>query len=417
MNGVVVATSVVRNGNRKPVIKTVPDPMLADHGILLSALLELVKGRVYFKDSQSKFILVNRAKAEQLKVAGPEDVVGKSDFDFFSEEAAGRAFADEQEIMRTGRTVLDKEEKLTWPDGRTTWGSVTKMPLRNKDGRIIGTFGITRDITESRLMREALTEGEARLASASGELTTVSESMVASAGQTATLADLLQSASQQISATVSSVAGATSQVQISIREISKNANDSTTVARNAVDVAESANQSMKRLETSSREIHSVIKVINSIAQQTNLLALNATIEAARAGEAGKGFAVVAYEVKELAKQTARATEEIGHTIEAIESGTKEAASAFANIGTIVRSINDISNSIASAVEEQTVVTNEIGRSVNDAAQKIDEIATNIGGVAASAKQTTQCAEDTRKASLELSGLASRLRDSLAGASV
>ena len=121
-------------------------------------------------------------------------------------------------------------------------------------------------------------------------------------------------------------------------------------------------------------------------------------------------------MKDLAKQTARATEEIGQIIEAIQSGTGEAASAFVHIGTIIGSINDISNSIASAVEEQTVTTNEIGRNVTQAAQKIGEITTNIGGVAASAKQTTQCAEDTRKASLELSGLASRLRASLTGSS-
>jgi methyl-accepting chemotaxis protein len=291
------------------------------------------------------------------------------------------------------------------------------MPLLSKDGRIIGTFGISRDVTESRLMREALIESETRLASASGELTTVSQSMVASAGETVMLADLLRGASQQISTKVSSVACAASQVQVSIREISKNANDSRAVAKDAVDLAESAKDSMKKLETSSREIHKVNKVINSIAQQTNLLALNATIEAARAGDAGKGFAVVANEVKELAKQTARATEEIGQTIEALQSGTREAASAFVQIGTTIGSINDIFHSIASAVEEQTVTTNEIGRSVSDAAQKIGEITTNIGGVAASAKQTTQCAEDTRKASLELSRLASRLRASLNGASV
>ena len=416
MSDMLAATSL-RNGNGSAVLDDAPDPLLSDYSFLLSALFDLLPGAVYFKDQQGRFVVINRILAKALKVASPEDAVGKSDFDFFTEEHASQAFADEQEIMRTGRPVLDKEEKETWPDGRVTWASTTKMPLRNRSGRVIGTYGMSRDVTESRRMREALVEGEARLASASEELTSVSQSMVSSAGETAMLAELLQGASKQISSTVSSVASAASQVQESIREISKNANDSAGVARNAVDVTESAKESMKKLETSSREIHKVIKVINSIAQQTNLLALNATIEAARAGEAGKGFAVVANEVKELAKQTARATEEIGQTIEAIQSGTREATSAFVHIGSIIGSINDISNSIASAVEEQTVTTNEIGRNVSEAAQKIGEITTNIGGVAASAKQTTQGAEETRRASLELSRLASRLRASLSGASL
>jgi methyl-accepting chemotaxis protein len=411
-----LAETSLRNGNGRSAVEAASDPMLADDGFLLTALLDQMQGAVYFKDLQGRFVLINRTLAKALKVGSPAEAQGKSDFDFFTEEHARAAFADEQEIVRTGRPVLDKEEKETWPDGRITWASTSKMPLRNKDGRIIGTFGFSRDVTESRRMRDALTESEARLASASEQLTTVSQSMVASAGETAMLAEFLQGASQQASSTVTSVAGAASQVQESIREISKNANDSARVAKNAVEVAESAKDSMKKLETSSREINKVIKVINSIAQQTNLLALNATIEAARAGEAGKGFAVVANEVKELAKQTARATEEIGQTIEALQSGTREAASAFVHIGTIIGSINDISNSIASAVEEQTVTANEIGRNVNEAAQKIGEITTKIGGVASSAKQTTQGAEDTRKASLELSRLASHLRASLTGAS-
>jgi methyl-accepting chemotaxis protein len=411
------ATTSPRNGNGKPVVGAASDPTLADYGLLLTALMDLLQGQVYFKDLQSRFILINGTQAKALKLGSPAEAQGKSDFDFFTEEHAGPAFADEQEIIRTGRPILDKEEKETWPDGRITWVSTTKMPLRGKDGRVIGTFGFSRDVTQNRRMREALIESEARLASASEELTTVSNSMVVSAGETATLADFLQGASQQVSSTVSSVAGAASQVQESIREISQNANDSARVAKNAVDMAESAKDSMDKLEATSREINKVIKVIRSIAQQTNLLALNATIEAARAGEAGKGFAVVANEVKELAKQTAHATEEIGQTIEAIQSGTREAASAFAHIGTIIASINDISNSIASAVEEQTVTTNEIGRSVGEAAQMIDEITANIGGVVASAKQTTHGAEDTRRASLELNSLASRLRETLTGASL
>jgi PAS domain S-box-containing protein len=416
MNDVAAATSQ-RNGNRKSVVEAAPDPMLADHGVLLSNLVDLVPGAVYFKDLQSRFVLINRTQAKGLKLGSPAEAIGKSDFDFFTEEHAGPAFADEQEIIRTRRPLLNKEEKETWPDGRVTWASTTKMPLLGEDGRVIGTFGISHDVTESRLMREALIESEDGLASASRELTMVSQSMVASAGETAMLANFLSGASQQVSTTVSSVSCAVSQLQASIREISKNANDATVVAKDGVELAASAKDSMKKLETSSFEIHKVNKVINSIAQQTNLLALNATIEAARAGEAGRGFAVVAHEVKELAKQTARATEEIGQTIEAIQSGTGEAASAFVQIGTIIGSINEISHSIASAVEQQTVTTNEIGDNVSEAAQKMGEITTNIAGVATSAKQTTQCAEDTRKSSLELSRLASRLRASVTGTSV
>jgi methyl-accepting chemotaxis protein len=170
---------------------------------------------------------------------------------------------------------------------------------------------------------------------------------------------------------------------------------------------------MKNLGESSREIGNVIKVITSIAQQTNLLALNATIEAARAGEAGKGFAVVANEVKELAKQTAKATEEISQKIEAIQGVTKGAVTAIEEISTIINQINDISNSIASAVEEQTATTNEIGRSVNEAAQGVNDIAKNIGGVATAARNTTQGANDTKTASLQLSEMAARLQAAVA----
>ena len=181
------------------------------------------------------------------------------------------------------------------------------------------------------------------------------------------------------------------------------------MAKNGVSVAHSTNETVKKLGESSQEIGNVIKVITSIAQQTNLLALNATIEAARAGEAGKGFAVVANEVKELAKQTAKATEDIGQKIDAIQGDTKGAVTAIEEISTIINQINDISNSIASAVEEQTVTTNEIGRSVTEASKGVGEIAKNIGGVAVAAKNTTQGANDTQKAAQELSRMAAQLQ--------
>jgi methyl-accepting chemotaxis protein len=247
------------------------------------------------------------------------------------------------------------------------------------------------------------------LSASSEELTAVSQQMAANAEETATQANVVSAASEQVSKDVNSVASAAEQMQASIREIAKSATEAARVAKAAVSTAQSTNETIKKLGESSQEIGNVIKVITSIAQQTNLLALNATIEAARAGEAGKGFAVVANEVKELAKQTAKATEDISRKIEAIQSDTSGAVKAIEEIGAIIHQINDISNSIASAVEEQTVTTNEIGRSVTEAAQGVNDIARNIAGVAVAAKNTTRGANDTQKAAHELGEMAARLQ--------
>jgi len=247
------------------------------------------------------------------------------------------------------------------------------------------------------------------LVSSSEEMTAVSQQMASNAEETATQANVVSAASEQVSKNVGVVATGSEEMQASIREISKSANESARVAKNAVGVAETTNHTISKLGDSSVEIGKVIKVITSIAQQTNLLALNATIEAARAGEAGKGFAVVANEVKELAKETARATEEIGQKIEAIQGDTKAAVQAIGEITGIINQINDISNTIATAVEEQTATTNEIGRNVHEAAKGTGEIAKNITSVAQAAQETTAGANDTQKAARALTDMASQLQ--------
>ena len=185
------------------------------------------------------------------------------------------------------------------------------------------------------------------------------------------------------------------------------------MAARAVTAAENTTATVAKLGDSSAEIGNVVKVITSIAEQTNLLALNATIEAARAGEAGKGFAVVANEVKELAQETAKATEDIARRVQSIQGDTTAAVAAIEEISAIVAQISDRQTTIASAVEEQTATTSEMSRSVQEAANGTGEIALNITGVATAAGSTTQALSQTRSAVDELSRMAADLRSSVA----
>ena len=311
-------------------------------------------------------------------------------------------------------------------DGREVWMQALYTPVLDLNGRPYKVVAYGTDVTEIvrreitgkeqemavqanlRLTLDTVSTNAQSLAAASEELGTVAQHMSKNSEETAVQAAAVSSSSEQVSKNVATVAASAEEMNISVKEIAKNASDAARVATTAVRVAEETNRTVAKLGESSVEIGKVIKVITSIAQQTNLLALNATIEAARAGEAGKGFAVVANEVKELAKQTAVATEDIRQKIEAIQNDTKAAVTAISQIGQIIGQINDFQNTIASAVEEQAATTNEIARSASAASRNSTEISGNISKVSTAAKETTEGANNTRNAAQELSRLASEL---------
>ncbi|MDQ2755872.1 MAG: methyl-accepting chemotaxis protein [Actinomycetota bacterium] len=250
------------------------------------------------------------------------------------------------------------------------------------------------------------------VASASEQLSSSAQQIAAGAEETAVQANAVSGAAEEVSRNVQTVATGADEMNGAIREIAHSANEAAKVAADAVTMVSSTNETVAKLGTSSREIGAVVKVITSIAQQTNLLALNATIEAARAGEAGKGFAVVANEVKELAQETARATEDIARRVEAIQADTGGAVSAIGEIAAIITSINDYQLTIASAVEEQTATTNEMSRNVSEAAMGSDEITANITGVSAAASATTQALAQTQAVVQELARTTTDLREAI-----
>ncbi|MGQ7846513.1 methyl-accepting chemotaxis protein [Granulosicoccus sp. 3-233] len=284
-------------------------------------------------------------------------------------------------------------------------------PIDTRGEDLAGQMGKALDSLFSGLRSSmaSINLNSAQLTRASESLTTLSVEMLDSAKANSEHALEASNLTNDVGTNVDSVAGATEEMSSSIKEIARNTREAETVAAEAVTLAKSTDTTVRKLADSSAGIGHVIKVITSIAEQTNLLALNATIEAARAGDAGKGFAVVATEVKELAKETARATDQIESRISDIQSDTESAVLAIQSISSIIDKISDIQSAISVAVSQQSSVTQEISRSILQTADGSQAISALIVGVAEKAKSNQQASDHVSKAAGELSDMSAQLQ--------
>ncbi|RCK51144.1 chemotaxis protein [Thalassospira profundimaris] len=333
-------------------------------------------------------------------------------------------FAAFGNALETGKTY-DVLYRLKVKDGSYRWFRATGGTVKDSKGIPRRACGSLVDVHDSKVaeaerdeMRQKLADAfEAsvgRLVEAVSEsaktLDKAAHSMTSTATQTASLCDIVASASHETNENVQSVASATEELSASIDDISKRVNQSSQIINTAVSEAVETNNKIEALATAAQKIGDVVKLINDIAGQTNLLALNATIEAARAGDAGKGFAVVASEVKTLATQTARATEEIANQIRAIQEETQNAVQAIQNISRTINEVDAISTAIASAVEQQGAATREISSSVYQAVQSTESAQANVRSVTEAANDTGKAASHVQSETSELAKNGDKLRD-------
>ncbi len=374
----------------------------------VNCMMENNPAAIMFADLDFNIRYINPAGQKLLKPF--EEIIGLK-----AEEVAGQNIDRFHKDPQFQRNILSNPKNLPHKAIVHLGPEILEMEIEaiyDNAGEYIGPMLSWGVITPKIELEKQLEKSAEALGMASQQLNSISQTMAGNAEETAAQASVVSTASDGVNKGMETVAAGSEQMTASIKEIAQSATQAAQISAKAVETASTTNTTISRLGDSSSEIGEVIKVINSIAEQTNLLALNATIEAARAGEAGKGFAVVANEVKELAKETSKATEDISNKIQTIQGDTHESVLAIEEILKVIRQIDDVSNSIASAVEEQSLTTSEMSRNITDAASKSHEIRSNISGVADAARETSSGVMEIQNSASELSQMAQGFKDLL-----
>jgi methyl-accepting chemotaxis protein len=398
------------SGKYYTVIKIASDITETKNMAFMKQMVDFSPINTMFSDAAGNLIYLNEASKTTLKTLEKylpdrvENLVGNK-IDIFHKrpEHQKKIISDPRNLPHRAKIHLGPETL-----------DLLVSPISDSTGKYIGPMVTWSVITQSVKLAKDLEETAGQLAASAEELSATATQLNQNATLTSQQSNNAAASTEEVSKGVQIVATNTEEMVASIKEIARNTSEAANISKDTMKRATDTNKTITQLGVSSEEIGNVIKVISSIAQQTNLLALNATIEAARAGEAGKGFAVVANEVKELAKQTAKATDDITNRINAIQGDSKGAVSAINGISSVIEKLNSISVAIAAAVEEQTATANEVARVVKESNKGVEEIASVVRNVSGAAKQNSAGASQTMEAAKSLTHLAEKLKGLVKG---